>query len=68
MPHYEIGDLVEVFDPFDTFVDSKKAFAIVIDNVSRPGKDTVKIFWHGGYKSWVPTHWIKKIDDDKETK
>ena len=68
MPHYKIGDLVQVIDPFDTFVDSKKAFAIVIDNVSRPGKDTVKIFWHGGYKSWVPTHWIKKIDDDKEAK
>ena len=68
MTDYKIGDLVQGFDPFDTFIDSKKAFAIVIDNVSRPGKDTVKIFWHGGYKSWVPTHWLKKIDDDKEAK
>ena len=67
MKDFEIGELVQVFDPFDTFVDSKKALAIVVDNVSRPGKDTVKIFWHGGYKSWVPTHWIKKIDvADKE--
>ena len=62
--NFKIGELVQVFDPFDTFVDSKKVFAIVIDNVSRPGKDTVKIFWHGGYKSWVPSHWIKKIDID----
>ena len=70
MTDYKIGDLVQVFDPFNPIVVGKKtkALAIVIDNVSRPGKDTVKIFWHGGYESWVPTHWIKKIDDDKEAK
>ena len=67
MADFKIGDLVQVFDPFNPIVVGKKTFAIVVDNVSRPGKDTIKIFWHGGTKSWIPTHWIRKIEiDDSE--
>ena len=65
--NFEIGDLVEVIDPFNTIIDSKKTLAIVIDAVSRPSKNTIKIFWHGGTKSWIPIHWVKKIEiADKE--
>ena len=69
MTDYKIGDLVEVLDPFNPIVVSKKTktLAIVIDNVSRPSKNTIKIFWHGGTKSWIPTHWVRKIEiDDSE--
>ena len=69
MTDYKIGELVEVIDPFNPIVVSKKTktLAIVIDNVSRPSKNTIKIFWHGGTKSWIPTHWVRKIEiDDSE--
>ena len=69
MTDFKIGDLVEVLDPFNPIVVSKKTktLAIVIDNVSRPSKNTIKIFWHGGTKSWIPTHWVRKIEiDDSE--
>ena len=65
MADYKIGDLVEVIDPFNTIIDSKKTLAIVIDNISRPSKNTIKIFWHGGTKSWIPTHWVRKIEIDE---
>ena len=69
MADFKIGDLVQVFDPFNPLVVGKKTktLAIVIDNVSRPSKNTIKIFWHGGTKSWIPTHWVRKIEiDDSE--
>ena len=69
MTDYKIGELVEVVDPFNPIVVGKKTktLAIVIDNVSRPSKNTIKIFWHGGTKSWIPTHWVRKIEiDDSE--
>ena len=69
MADFKIGDLVQVFDPFNPIVVGKKTktLAIVIDNVSRPSKNTIKIFWHGGTKSWIPTHWVRKIEiDDSE--
>ena len=69
MADYKIGELVEVIDPFNPIVVGKKTktLAIVIDNVSRPSKNTIKIFWHGGTKSWIPTHWVRKIEiDDSE--
>jgi len=69
MADYKIGELVEVVDPFNPIVVGKKTktLAIVIDNVSRPSKNTIKIFWHGGTKSWIPTHWVRKIEiDDSE--
>ena len=69
MTDYKIGELVEVIDPFNPIVVGKKTktLAIVIDNVSRPSKNTIKIFWHGGTKSWIPTHWVRKIEiDDSE--
>jgi hypothetical protein len=68
MADYEIGDLVEVFNPYSNIFDSKKTIAIVVDNISRPSKNTIKIFWHYGYTSWIPVQWVKKIDDDKEVK
>ena len=66
MADFKIGDLVQVFDPFNPLVVGKKTktLAIVIDNVSRPSKNTIKIFWHGGTKSWIPTHWVRKIEID----
>ena len=66
MTDYKIGELVEVIDPFNPIVVGKKTktLAIVIDNVSRPSKNTIKIFWHGGTKSWIPTHWVRKIEID----
>ena len=66
MADYKIGELVEVIDPFNPIVVGKKTktLAIVIDNVSRPSKNTIKIFWHGGTKSWIPTHWVRKIEID----
>ena len=66
MAYFKIGDLVQVFDPFNPLVVGKKTktLAIVIDNVSRPSKNTIKIFWHGGTKSWIPTHWVRKIEID----
>lgn len=66
--NFEIGDLVEVVGPFVLVETDKTSLAIVLDNVPRPGKNTVKIFWHGDTSSWVPTSWIKKIDvaDKKE--
>ena len=66
MADFKIGDLVQVFDPFNPIVVGKKTktLAIVIDNVSRPSKNTIKIFWHGGTKSWIPTHWVRKIEID----
>ena len=69
MTDYKIGELVEVIDPFNPIVVGKKTktLAIVVDNVSRPSKNTIKIFWHGGTKSWIPTHWVRKIEiDDSE--
>ena len=69
MADFKIGDLVQVIDPFNPIVVGKKTktLAIVIDNVSRPSKNTIKIFWHGGTKSWIPTHWVRKIEiDDSE--
>ena len=67
MTDYKIGELVEVVDPFNPIVVGKKTktLAIVIDNVSRPSKNTIKIFWHGGTKSWIPTHWVRKIEIDE---
>jgi len=66
MADFKIGDLVQVFDPFNPIVVGKKnkTLAIVVDNVSRPSKNTIKIFWHGGTKSWIPTHWVRKIEID----
>ena len=66
MTDYKIGELVEVIDPFNPIVVGKKTktLAIVVDNVSRPSKNTIKIFWHGGTKSWIPTHWVRKIEID----
>ena len=68
MADYKIGDLVEVLDPFNPIEGlGKRTLAIVIDNISRPSKNTIKIFWHGGTKSWIPTHWVRKIEiDDSE--
>ena len=68
MADYKIGDLVEVFNPYSNIFDSKKTIAVIIDNVSRPGKNTIKIFWHHGYTSWIPTHWVKKIEIDDSDK
>jgi hypothetical protein len=64
---FEIGELVEVVGPFVREPTDKTSLAIVVDNVARPGKDTVKIFWHGDVSTWVPINWIKKIEiEDKE--
>ena len=63
--NFEIGDLVEVVGPFVLVETDKTSLAIVLDNVPRPGKNTVKIFWHGGTKSWIPTHWVRKIEIDE---
>jgi hypothetical protein len=74
MPHYEIGDLVEFIQPFDHEGDGqvdknwkKRYIAIVVDNKPRPAKNVVKVYYKMKPR-WVPTQWIKKIDDDKEAK
>ena len=71
MVDYKIGELVEVIGPFDHEGDGqfdkewkKRSFAIITDNVPRPGKNTVKIFWQGDTHTWVPTNWIKKIKNE----
>ena len=68
MTDYKIGELGEGVGPFVREPTDKTSLAIIVDNVPRPGKTTVKIFWHGDTSSWVPTSWIKKIDvaDKKE--
>jgi|TARA_R100000005_G_C4902203_1_gene143840 hypothetical protein len=61
---FEIGELVEVIGPFVREPTDKTSLAIIVDNVPRPGKDTVKIFWHGDVSTWVPINWIKKIKNE----
>ena len=61
---FEIGELVEVIGPFVKEPTDKTSLAIIVDNVPRPGKDTVKIFWHGVVSTWVPINWIKKIKNE----
>ena len=62
---FEIGELVEVIGPFVREPTDKTSLAIIVDNVPRPGKDTVKIFWHGDVSTWVPINWIKKIKNER---
>ena len=64
MIDYKIGELVEVVGPFVREPTDKTSLAIIVDNVPRPGKDTVKIFWHGDVSTWVPINWIKKIKNE----
>ena len=61
---FEIGELVEVIGPFVREPTDKTSLAIIVDNAPRPGKDTVKIFWHGDVSTWVPINWIKKIKNE----
>ena len=70
MTNYEIGELVEIIAPHLSKKPenwTRKYIAIVIDNVPRPGRNTIKVFYN--HKStWIGLDWIKKIqiDDNSE--
>ncbi len=70
MADFEIGELVEIVAPYlrekpENW--SRRYIAIVIDNIPRPGRNTIKVFYN--HKSaWIGSDWIKKIKIDDNDK